>query len=149
VNAWTGFDARFPESDWADDVDRLLQKGRERLAAKELFIAKFYARRDAWGAVRGRTEYLVRRYPDVPQVAEALERLGVALHAWGSVDEAKAVRDRLADDFPESRWLERLDRALARPPGEPPDEKVFLRPYRVRGTTDAGPGAPPPQGGGA
>ncbi|MEQ1500809.1 MAG: outer membrane protein assembly factor BamD [Myxococcota bacterium] len=133
VNVWTGFDSRFPESAYVDDVNRLLTRGRSRLAAKELFVAKFYARKEAWGAVRGRTEYLVRRYPDVPHVGEALEYLGVSLHAWGSVDEANAIRDRLATAYPDSKYLHRLDRALARPPGTPPDDKVFVRPYRIRG----------------
>ncbi len=133
VTVWTGFDARFPDSEHRDQVDKLLDKGRERLARKELYIAKFYAREKSWGAVRGRAEYLVRKYPDVPQVEEALEVLGRSLHAWGEVDEARAVRERLASEFPESRYLERLDKALAKPPGEPPDEKIFVRPYRIRG----------------
>ncbi|MEQ1569069.1 MAG: outer membrane protein assembly factor BamD [Myxococcota bacterium] len=143
VNAWTGFDSRFPESEYTEDVQKHLQRGRERLASKELFVAKFYARRDAWGAVRGRTEYVVRRYPDVPQVGEALEYLGVSLHQWGSVDEAAAIRERLATQFPDSDHLRRLDRVLATPPGEPPDEKVFVRPYRLRGAAAAGAAAPP------
>jgi outer membrane protein assembly factor BamD len=133
VNVWTGFDARFPESPYVDDVNKLLERGRNRLAAKELFVAKFYAKRDAWGAVRGRTEYLVRRFPDTPQIPTALEYLGESMHAWGAVDEAKAVRERLAEKWPDSRQLHRLDRALAAPPGSPPDEKVFIRPYRIRG----------------
>jgi outer membrane protein assembly factor BamD len=134
VNVWTGFDSRFPESQYLDEVNKLLTRGRSRLAAKELFVAKFYARREAWGAVRGRTEYLVRRYPDAEQVEPALAWLGTALHEWGSVDEANAVRQRLATDFPESPYLQRLDRALARPAGQPPEEKVFVRPYRIRGS---------------
>jgi outer membrane protein assembly factor BamD len=142
VNVWTGFDARFPESEWKDDVSELLDRGRQRLANKELFVAKFYARKRAWGAVRGRTEYLVRRYPDVPQVEPALAYLGRSLHAWGDPAQAQVVRDRLATDHPDSRWLPRLDRALKRPPGEKPDDRIFRRPYRVRGV---GTQAPPPQ----
>ncbi|MCB9685345.1 MAG: outer membrane protein assembly factor BamD [Alphaproteobacteria bacterium] len=133
VTVWTGFDARFPDSEYRDDVDKLLERGRERLATKELFVAKFYARTDSWGAVRGRTEYLVRKYPDVPQVAPALQYLGTSLHAWGEVDAAAAVRDRLAEAAPDSRYLRKLDHQLSKPPGEPPDEKVFVRPYRIRG----------------
>jgi outer membrane protein assembly factor BamD (BamD/ComL family) len=102
-------------------------------------VARFYARRQAWGAVRGRAETLVRRYPDTPQVPEALSVLGTSLHAWGDVDLAVQVRERLAEEAPESRWLARLDRHMARPPGEKPDEKVFIRPYRIRG---GGPGTP-------
>jgi outer membrane protein assembly factor BamD len=142
VNVWTGFDARFPDSEWRDDVAHLLGRGRERLANKELFVAKFYVRRKAWGAVRGRAEYLVRRYPDVPQVEPALAYLGRSLHAWGEADQAAAVRERLASEHPESRWLVRLDRVLERPPGERPDERIFQRPYRVRGI---GTQAPPQQ----
>ena len=123
-------------------MNKLLTRGRNRLAAKELFVAKFYARRDAWGAVRGRTEYLVRRYPDAEQVQPALAYLGTALHEWGSVDEANAVRQRLATDFPESPYLHRLDRVLAKPAGQPPEEKVFVRPYRIRGSSEPPPASP-------
>lgn len=142
VNVWTGFDSRFPESKYLDDVNRLLSRGRNRLAAKELYIARFYARRDAWGAVQGRAEYLVRRYPDADQVEPALVYLGTALHEWGSVNEAIAVRDRLATDFPDSGYLHQLERRLAKAPGEPPDEKVFVRPYRIRGVSAPAPAAP-------
>lgn len=140
VNAWTGFEQRFPDSEYKDDVQRLLGRGRERLASKELFVAKFYARKEAWGAVRGRTEYLLRRFPDVPQVEPAMAYLGRSLHAWGEVDAAQAVRERLATEHPDSVWLPRLDRRLARAPGEKPDERVFRRPYRLRGV---GTQAPP------
>jgi outer membrane protein assembly factor BamD len=140
-NVWTGFDSRFPDSDYVEDVDRLQVKARERLANKELFVAKFYARRDAWGAVQGRTEVLLRKYPDTPQTEEALQYLGTALQRWGSPEDATAIRERLASEHPESTALRKLDRELAKPPGVRPDEKVFVRPYRIR---SAGP-VPPPQ----
>ncbi|MBX2800425.1 MAG: outer membrane protein assembly factor BamD [Myxococcales bacterium] len=142
VNVWTGFDTRFPESEHVSDVDRLLTKARNRLANKELFVAKFYERKDAWGAVRGRTEYMLRRYPDTQSVPEALQLLGTAMHAWGDTDEALQVRERLAQAHPESIALKRLDRAMSGAPGVRPDEKVFVRPYRIRGAL------PPQQTGG-
>jgi outer membrane protein assembly factor BamD len=131
VNVWTGFRTRFPESTYADEAEKRLLKERSRLAHKELYIAKFYARRKAWGAVRRRSEYLLVRYPDTPWADDAMWMLGKALHSWGHVDEAEQVRERLADA--DSRLLVRLDRQLAREPGEPPDEKRFIRPYRIRG----------------
>ena len=117
------------------DADRLLAKARTRLAAKELFIAKFYADRHAWGAVRGRTEDLVRTYPDTPRVPDALALWGVALHRWGRVNEADQVRAQLAERSPDSGPLHRLDHELARPAGTPPDEKIFVRPYKIRGVS--------------
>lgn len=144
VNVWTGFDARFPDSAHREDVERLLNRGRERLATKELFVARFYARKDAWGSVRGRTEYLLRRYPDTSRSEVAMKYLGQALHTWGASAEALAVRDRLATEFPGSSQLRRLDHILAKPAGSPPDETVFIRPYRIRGAQ-----VPPSGGGGA
>ncbi len=131
VNVWTGFRTRFPESAYADEAEKHLFKERSRLAHKELYIARFYARREAWGAVRRRSEYLLVRYPDTPWADDAMWMLGSALHAWGQVEEAQQVRERLAET--ESKLLDRLDRQLAREPGEPPDEKKFIRPYRIRG----------------
>lgn len=142
VNVWTGFDARFPDSEYTGQVERYLGKARNRLAAKELWVARFYARKDAWGAVRNRAEYMLRRYPDAESVPLGLELHGTALHRWGFVDEARLVRDRLAEVAPESKHLDRLDKVLTEEPGTPPDEKVFVRPYRVRGQI------PPQTGGG-
>ena len=136
VNVWTGFRTRFPESAWADDAEEKLGKERARLAHKELYIAKFYARKKAWGAVRGRSEYLLLRYPDTPWADEAMLALGTSLHAWGRVDEAAQVRERLAET--DSKLLPRLDRRLLKDPGEPPDEKKFIRPYRIRGLSPGG-----------
>ena len=143
VNVWTGFDSRFQESEYVDDVAKLLRRSRSRLAAKELFVANFYAKREAWGSVRGRCEYLLRRYPDTEHAPAALALLGAALHGWGDVDEALSVRERLVELAPGSKMLAQLDRALSKAPGVKPDEKVFIRPYRIRG----GPGLGAPGGG--
>lgn len=133
VNVWSGFDTRFPGSAHAPEVDKLLGRARNRLAAKELFIARFYEGREAWGAVEGRASLLVRRFPDSEHVPDALALLGIARHAWGDVDGAKDARERLAADWADSAQLARLDRQLAKPPGERPREEVFIRPYKVRG----------------
>lgn len=140
VNVWTGFDTRFPDSEHADDVARLLGRARNRLAAKELFIARFYADRDAWGAVADRTRGLVTRYPDAASVPDALQLLGTSLHAWGDVEAARAVREQLAGIDGAGDQLARLDRVLGRPPGTRPEEEIFSRPYRIQG--GAAPQAP-------
>lgn len=142
LSTWAGFDVRYPESEHLDDVARLVRDGRDRLAAKELFIARFYARDGAWTAVQGRAEGVVARYPESRHVPAALALLTEAYQQWGMESQAREARDRLATDFPESHWLARADRVLARPPGQPVSEDVFLRPYRIPGM---GPTAPPPQ----
>lgn len=141
VNAWAGFESRFPDSTHIEDVVKLRQRSRDRLAVKELFIARFYARRDAWGAVQSRAEYMLTRYPDSQHVPDALVLLGTSMHAWGDVEAAQQVRERLAEESPGSEYLRELDRVLTKQPGVRPDERVFIRPYRIR--TPAMPGQPP------
>lgn len=138
VNVWTGFESRFPESEYVDEVRTLRARARNRLARKELYVARFYADREAWGAVRDRAEYLLRRYPDTEPVPEALALMGRAMHAWGDTEGARQVLARLQADFPGSGEVGRLTRWLAEPAGSPPDEKVFVRPYRIRGGSAPG-----------
>ena len=133
VNVWTGFSARFPSSDYTDEVDELYGKAKDRLARKELVIARFYARRQrrAWGAVQGRAQGVVDRYDDTPQISQALYLSAVAHHAWGDIASAGRAREALAEVAPDSSWLARTDRVLARPPGTKPEDEVFLRPYKI------------------
>lgn len=91
VNTWTGFDRRFPGSEWSDEVGTELRVALERLAKKELIIAEFYEQRDAWRAVEGRTAGLVADYPDSAYVTDAMSLQAVALAHQGRSEEAMAV----------------------------------------------------------
>lgn len=132
VNAWTGFATRYPDSEYLADVTEHLERGRNRLATKEIFIARFYARRDAWGAVRGRAEGVLTRYADTERAPDASLLLGTALHAWGEADAAATVLTRLVEAHPDASQTRSLSRRLERPAGTRPEEPVFLRPYRVQ-----------------
>lgn len=131
VASLSGFEVRFPESEYKDEVARLRGKGTNRLAAKELVVARFYARRDAWVAARRRAEGLVEKYPESKYAAEALYLTGRAWHEWGIDTKAREARDRLAVQAPDSRMLTKLDRVLESEPGLPPASQTFMRPYRV------------------
>lgn len=139
VVRWSGFDTRFPDSEYVDEVSKMMAKGVDRLAAKELWVARFYAKRDAWAAVEGRTATIQWRYADSRHAEEALALRAMALQATGRVEEARTTREALASQWPDSPAIARVDRALARPPGTPPEEVIFVRPYRVP------PGLPPQQ----
>lgn len=133
VNTWSGFEQRFPESEHLEDVARLHQRGIDRLAAKELFIARFYAKRDAWLAVAGRADGLLVRFPASTHAEEALALLALAHQETGREGDAVIARDKLAQTYPGSNLLTAVDRRLAKPPGEPPEAQIFARPYRVPG----------------
>lgn len=112
VDTWTRFGASFPESQWKDEVDRDLGKAQARLARKELIIARFYERRDAWGAVVGRMEPLLEDWPNSPDREEALTLLGRA-YAWrGETDLARMTQTRLQQEFPKGRGSAQIERSI-------------------------------------
>jgi outer membrane protein assembly factor BamD len=143
VNRWTGFAQRFPQSTYIAEVEKLSQRGLDRVAGKELFISRFYAKKHAWRAVEGRAADLVARYPTATHADEAMAMLARAYHSDGRPEDALAVRERLVADHPESRWIRSVDQVLRLPPGEAFQDELFPRPYHV-----AGGGMPAGGGGG-
>jgi outer membrane protein assembly factor BamD len=108
VHSWANFEQRFPESEYLDEVQAAVAQGRNRLALKELRIARFYAKRQAWPAVVARLQPMLRRYPQSEDVPEAMGLLVEALVQTGAADEAKKMAARLASDHSESGVLKRL-----------------------------------------
>ncbi len=113
VNTWAGFEGRFPNSEHLEDVTRRYEDCRERLARKELLIARFYERRDAWRAVSGRALGLVRSYPESPSAnPEGWELLATASAWQGDQATMEQALGKLAEVDPEG--AERLRDRLAR-----------------------------------
>ena len=141
VNMWTGFENNYPESEFVEDVLKFRVRGRDRLAAKEMFIANYYENKRAWPAVEQRARTLLKRFPESKHVPSGLFLLAESLHQMGEVGEAVGVRDILAKDHADHRAFAHVQRVLAKPPGEPPEEPPFVKPYRMPG------GGGPQQGG--
>lgn len=77
-----------PGGEFAEDAGRRLSDLRARLAAHELYVARYYLRRKSYGAARQRLETIVRDYPDAPQRDEAL-RLALELQGKGEPGRGK------------------------------------------------------------
>ncbi|MCB9662774.1 MAG: outer membrane protein assembly factor BamD [Alphaproteobacteria bacterium] len=133
VNEWTGFGQLYPDSEYRDEVDKLLQRGIDRLASKEMFVARFYRKRRAWAAVEGRSARLLQLFPSSRYAEEALALLSEGYHRVGRVEDAKLARERLVAMYPDSGRVRHVDHVLALPPGTPPEDVIFARPYRLPG----------------
>ena len=75
-------------------------------------------RREAWNAVVGRMEGLLRSYPASEDVPMALARLAYARHQLDQGERAAEVAQRLQTDYPGSRadqWLGRKAPQLISP----------------------------------
>lgn len=143
---WAGFRTRFPDSEHTESVEVYLQKAVDRLAANELWTARFYRKRAAWSAVAGRAERILLRFPESRHAEEAMAMLAEASQGIGKTLDAEAARDRLVERYPESTFIARVERALSRPPGTPPEDVVFARPYRMAGLNQPLPPSGPPPG---
>ncbi len=110
VNAWAGFEKRYPDSEYLEEVQELLRKSRDRLARKEYQIGAFYVKRGAWPAVQDRMERVLQKYPHSSSVAEALGLLARAQWELGDAEGAAQTASRLAAEHPDSRALHRLER---------------------------------------
>lgn len=115
VNTWAGYGARFPESEHRPEVEKFYARSQDRLARKELLIAQFYARREAWPAVVGRVEPMLRAWPECASRGEALALYGKALHQLGNAEGAKAVLLQLEASPADAAWKRKLEADLARP----------------------------------
>ena len=104
------FSRRFPDSEYAEEVEAAVRASRGRLARKELGIAQFYAKRSAWPAVIARIQPMLRKYPDSEDRAEAMTLLAEALWATGEHSEAREWISRIQADQPEDTSLRRLRR---------------------------------------
>ncbi|MBH1988765.1 MAG: outer membrane protein assembly factor BamD [Myxococcaceae bacterium] len=72
--------SQYPEGQYAGEAERMQMGIREQLAQRDLAIARHYAKRQKWNAVRARLKNIVESYPDTEASklakAERLRYLG-------------------------------------------------------------------------
>ena len=102
MNAWAGFAAKFPESTYIAEVEGLNNECRERMALKELWIARFYKRRSAWAAVERRAASMASRYPTSEHLNLSIALIGEASAWQGNDTAADLAIKRLETDAPEA-----------------------------------------------
>ena len=102
LNSWTGFNSRFPESTYIAEVEGLADECRERLAVKEVWIARFYKRRAAWAAVERRAANMLSRYPESAHAGASIALIGEASAWQGNNKEADMAVKKLAEDDPKA-----------------------------------------------
>jgi len=83
---------RFPRSRYVGDARLRMIHLRNRIAAHELAIVKFYVRRGAYIAAARRAEQIIVDYPGAPATAEALALLEASYRDAGLATPAEEVR---------------------------------------------------------
>jgi len=95
ANAHARFESvilRFPNSDYATRARDELKAVREHLAARELYVARFYARKGHSAATRTRVATLLVTYPETESANEAIALVADDARASGD-EELAALAD--------------------------------------------------------
>jgi outer membrane protein assembly factor BamD len=91
---------RFNKSKYAEDAKNRLVFLRNSMAKHEVYIAKYYLKREAYIASSERAKYMLEKYPGAPATKEALLVLIKSYNNLGLLDSAKVTADILVKNFP-------------------------------------------------
>jgi outer membrane protein assembly factor BamD len=97
---------RFPDSEHAPDARARMLHIRNQLAARELHVARYYARRRAFIAAANRAQHVVQHYQGTTSVPRALAILTLSYESLDQPALAEKSRQVLALNWPESEYLE-------------------------------------------
>jgi outer membrane protein assembly factor BamD len=103
----------YPRSEYVDEGKEKIAACRDRLAAYERYVGRFYYRQAAYPAAIGRFAGLLRVYPEVSFADEVLFLLGEAYQRNDEPQQAANSFDTLVTRFPESRYANQARARLA------------------------------------
>jgi len=99
--------AKFPNTDYALDSKFKLDLINDLLAAKEMYVGRYYIERKKWIAAINRFQTVVDKYQTTIYVEEALFRLVEIYYHIGLDKEAKKYANLLGYNYQSSEWYKR------------------------------------------
>tara|TARA_B110000967_G_scaffold188732_1_gene211839 strand:- start:134 stop:976 length:843 start_codon:yes stop_codon:yes gene_type:complete len=102
----------YPNTEYAIDLKFKLDLINNQLAAKELYIAKFYINTQKWIPAINRLKYITQKYSETVFVEEALHRLVEVYYTVGLEEEAKIAATILGYNYNSSEWYARSYKIL-------------------------------------
>ena len=95
---------KFPLTDFALDSKYKLGLINDLLAAKEMYIARHYIKKERWVAAINRLKVIVNQYDTTIYIEEALHRLVEVHYKIGLESEAKKYANTLGYNYLSSEW---------------------------------------------
>ena len=97
---------KFPSTDYSLDAEYKLLLIEDFLAAKELYIARHYMKKQKWIAAINRLKNIINDYSESIYVEESLHRLVEIHYIIGLENEAKKYAKTLGYNYKSSKWYE-------------------------------------------
>ena len=95
---------KFPDTEYALDLKFKLDLIINQLAAKEMYVAKYYTANQKWIPAINRLKVVVKDYSETVFIEEALHRLVEVYYRVGLIEEAKAAAAILGYNYNSSEW---------------------------------------------
>ena len=105
---------KFPETDYALDLKFKMDLINNQLAAKEMYIAKYYISTKKWIPAINRLKTITTDYSETVFIEEALHRLVEVYYKIGLIEEATAAASILGYNYNSSDWYARSYKVLNR-----------------------------------
>ena len=102
----------YPDTEYALDLQFKLDLINNQLAAKELYIAKYYITVKKWIPAINRLKIIVKDYPETVFIEEALHRLVEVYYRVGLKEEAKVAAAILGYNYNSSEWYKQSYKIL-------------------------------------
>ena len=96
----------YPNTEFANDAEFKLNLINDILAAKEMYVGRYYFDRKKWIAAINRFKYVIDDYETTIYVQEALHRLVEIYYILGLESEAKKYANLLGYNYKSSEWYE-------------------------------------------
>ena len=97
---------KFPNTDFSLDAKYKLDLINDFMAAKELYIARHYMKKQKWIAAINRLKNILNDYDTTIYIEEVLHRLVEVHYIIGLENEAKKYAKMLGYNYKTSRWYE-------------------------------------------
>ena len=94
----------YPKSDYAVDAKYKINLINDILASKELYIAKYYLKKEKWIPAINRLKNIILNYDTTIYAPEALHRLVEIHYKIGLVEEAKKYASLLGYNYQSDEW---------------------------------------------
>ena len=109
----------YPNTDFAIDAKYKLGLIVDMLAAKEMYIGRYYVKTQKWAGAINRFQNVVKNYDQTVYIEEALHRLVEINYKIGLIEEARKIASLLGYNYGSSEWYKN-------------SYKVFNKTYKVK-----------------
>ena len=102
----------YPNTLYAEDLNLKLDLINDQLAGKEMYVARYYQKREKWFAALRRLNNILENYQTTIYIEEALHRMVEIHYKIGNLNTAKKYASILGYNFNESEWFKKSYKIL-------------------------------------